>query len=371
MADQRFFDEATEKSLVKSTIVKQYFWAWAKVMLPVVSKKPEGRLAYVDLFAGPGIYADGTKSTPIMVLETVVGNAQMSHRLVTIFNDGYSGNAESLHNAILSMPNIDLLNYPPRVGSFEVGHEIAELLAEMKLVPTFLFVDPWGYKGVSLNLIGSVLKNWGSDCVVFFNYNRINMALNNESVELHVNDLFGRSRADELRRLVVGLSPSQREATVVEQFALALGDIGAEYVLPFCFKDERGARTSHHLILATKHQLGYRIMKEIMAKHSTESSQGVPSFEYCPATTMNPLLFELNRPLEDLEQMLLEKFSGQTLTFKQIYDLHNVGRPFIWSNYRAVLLDMEHRCVIKTDPASRRKGTFAEGVRVTFPPKAI
>ena len=223
------------------------------------------------------------------------------------------------------------------------------------------------YKGVSLDLIGSVLGNWGSDCVVFFNYNRINMALNNELVEPHVNDLFGKSRADELRGLVAGLSPVQREATVVEQFARALGDVGAEYVLPFCFKDERGARTSHHLILATKHPLGYRIMKEIMAKYSSESSQGVPSFEYCPATEANPLLFELNRPLDDLEQMLVDKFSGQTLTLKQIYELHNVGRPFIWSNYRTVLLSMEQRGVIQTDPTNRRQGTFAEGVRVSFP----
>jgi three-Cys-motif partner protein len=369
MADQRFFDEATEKSQVKSAIVKPYFWAWAKVMLPFVSQKQGGRIAYVDLFSGPGIYADETKSTPIRVLETAVGDAQMRDRLVTIFNDGDSGNAESLQNAILSIPGIDSLNYPPKVGSFEVGHDIAELLAGMTLVPTFLFVDPWGYKGVSLDLIGSVLRNWGSDCVVFFNYNRINMALNNESVEPHINDLFGKSRADNLRRLVVGLNPVQREATVVEEFAHALKDLGAEFVLPFCFKDERGARTSHHLILATKHPLGYRIMKEIMAKHSSDCSQGVPSFEYCPATAMNPLLFELNRPLEDLEHMLMERFSGQTVTFKQIYELHNVGRPFIWSNYRAVLLNMEQRRVIKTDPVNRRKGTFAEGVRVTFRPR--
>jgi len=148
MADQSFFDEATEKSQIKSAIVKQYFWAWAKVMLPFVIKKTGGRIAYIDLFSGPGIYADGTKSTPIKVLETVVGDVQMRDRLVTVFNDADGGNSESLHNAILSIPDIDLLTYPPQVGSFEVGHEIAELLSGMSLVPTFLFVDPWGYKSL-------------------------------------------------------------------------------------------------------------------------------------------------------------------------------------------------------------------------------
>src|SRR5207248_10024637 len=40
---------------------------------------------------------------------------------------------------------------------------------------TFLFVDPFGYKGLSLQLVNSVIKDWGCDCVFFFNYNRISM----------------------------------------------------------------------------------------------------------------------------------------------------------------------------------------------------
>jgi three-Cys-motif partner protein len=222
LADQSFFDEATEKSLIKSAIVKQYFWAWAKVMLPLVSKRPDGRIAYIDLFAGPGLYKDGTKSTPLLVLESAIADPKMRERLVTIFNDGAAENAENLGNAVRTCSGIETLKYQPRVASVQVGQEIAHLLASVDLVPTFLFIDPWGYKGVSLSLIGSVLRNWGSDCVVFFNYNCINMALNNEAVEPHMNDLFGSKRADDLRRVVSGLSPLQREATVVEHFTQAL-----------------------------------------------------------------------------------------------------------------------------------------------------
>ena len=56
-------------------------------------------------------------------------------------------------------------------------------------------MDPWGYKGLSLRLINSVLRNWGSDCIIFFNYNRINMGLNNEFVREHMDALFGAERA--------------------------------------------------------------------------------------------------------------------------------------------------------------------------------
>jgi hypothetical protein len=104
-----------------------------------------------------------------------------------------------------------------------------------------------------------------------------------------------------------------------------------------------------------------------MAKASSEQHQGVASFGYCPASTIHPRLFELNRPLDDLEEMLLGEFAGQTLTAQQIYDQHNVGRPYTMKNYRAVLLKLEENGLIRSEPQKRRKGTFADHVRVTFP----
>ena len=64
MNNNSFFDESTEQSQVKSRIVAKYFWAWAQVM-----KKQANRIGYIDLYAGPGLYQDGSRSTPILVLE--------------------------------------------------------------------------------------------------------------------------------------------------------------------------------------------------------------------------------------------------------------------------------------------------------------
>ena len=370
MSTGTFFDESTEQSRIKATIVRDYFWAWARVILPTV-KKQKGRIAYIDLFAGPGRYKDRTKSTPLLVLETATADPEMRGCLVTLFNDAAKENAAALQKEIDALPGIEKLKYKPQVEAEEVGDKIVAMFEEKRLVPTFFFVDPWGYKGLSLGLINSVLKNWGCDCVFFFNYNRINMGLGNEAVEQHMNVLFGEERANKLRQKLAALPSHEREAAIVEALSEALRELGAEYVLPFCFKDENGTRTSHHLVFATKHPLGYRIMKEIMAKHSSEAHQGVASFGYCPASTIHPLLFELNRPLDDLEGMLLSDFAGETLTTAEIYDRDNVGRPYIMKNYKTVLAKMEERGLIKADPpaARRRQGTFADGVKVTFPKK--
>jgi three-Cys-motif partner protein len=73
MATETFFDESTAQSRIKVTIVHAYFWAWVKVIVATQKKwKHENRIAYIDLFAGPGRYKDGTKSTPILILETAI-----------------------------------------------------------------------------------------------------------------------------------------------------------------------------------------------------------------------------------------------------------------------------------------------------------
>ena len=256
-----------------------------------------------------------------------------------------------------------------------VDEKIAQVFESMRTIPTLFFVDPWGYKGLSLQLISSFLGNWGCDCMFFFNYNRINMGINNEAVKEHIDALFGKKRADELRSLPPTMSPSERELSIIEAISQSLKEKVGKYVLPFCFKSSSGKRSSHHLIFVSKSIRGYEIMKEIMAKESSESEQGVPSFEYNPAPDLQSLLFGYARPLDDLADMLLADFAGRTMTMKQIYDQHNVGTPYIEKNYKDILTNLEIKEKIQADPlASKRqkrrgKVTFGPNIKVTFPTK--
>jgi three-Cys-motif partner protein len=372
MVDSQFFDESREQSEVKARIIQKYFWAWAKVIIPT-ARKYGNRILYIDLFAGPGRYKDGTLSTPLLVLSEAIKDPEMRTMLVTLFNDKDPSTASALQVAINALPGIETLKHKPRVTNEIVGDRIAKMFEQHNLVPTFFFVDPWGYKGLSLGLINSVLQNWGCDCVFFFNYNRVNMGLSNPAVHEHMDALFGAKRGDRLRGEISGLSPDDRENLIVEGLCAALIELGASYVLPFTFKNENGTRTSHHLIFATKHFKGYEIMKGIMAKESSEHHQGVASFEYSPASEKFPILFGLSRPLDELQEMLLGDFAGETLTMREVYERHCVGRPFIETNYKRALASLEAEGKIKAEPpASERrkiKGevTFAPHVLVTFP----
>ncbi len=244
-AGEEFFDEMTKQSRVKIEIVKKYFSAWANVILPSVEKR-DGKLGYIDLFSGPGIYEDGTKSTPTLVIEEALNHPKLREklkkRLVTLFNDANPEFIKSLGKNINKIPGIDQLTNKPILLNDSVGGQLVEKFKEINFIPSLFFIDPWGYKGISLSLLKSVLKDWGCDCIFFFNYNRINMGLNNPYFIDHIIALFGKDRAIILREKISGMTPDDRELTIIEELGQAINELGFPYILPFCFKDELGKR---------------------------------------------------------------------------------------------------------------------------------
>jgi len=129
----------------------------------------------------------------------------------------------------------------------------------------------------------------------------------------------------------------------------------------------------HYLIFVTKHPLGYNIMKEIMGRASSCHPQGVPSFEYNPAAAKRAKwqLFEIEKPLDELKEMLLDDFAGMTVAMQEIFDKHHIGRRYVEKNYRKALLELENENKIKTNRIQRkaRKGTFPRDMVATFRPK--
>jgi three-Cys-motif partner protein len=331
--------------------------------------KHDGRMAYVDLYAGPGRYQDGSASTPLMVLETAIADPNLSKLLVTYFNDVNTRNTSTLQSEIDKLSGIEKLRFKPTVSCNAVDEDAERYFNETRLVPSFTFIDPWGYKGLSLKIVNGVIKDWGCDCVFFFNYNRINAGISNDAVEQHMVSLFGPDRARKLRERVAGASPTMRESMILEEMTQAIKEMGGKHVLPFRFKNPSG-RPTHHLIFVSKSFRGYSIMKEIMTKESSTEDQGVPSFTYSPADATMPLLFSLQQPLSTLRTSLLETFTGRELTTEQIYEQHSVDRPFIMRNYKEVLRQMEEDGLIEVrslKSSKRPKGSFANHLLVRFP----
>lgn len=368
MSTEKFFDERTDQSEVKARIVQKYFYAWANVIMPTAQKNGN-RIAYIDLYAGPGRYKDGAASTPLLVLQHAIADPKLRSMLVTLLNDSDGDKTATLQAEIDKIPGINALKHKPAVSCGEIDEEAEKYFNQINLVPSFSFIDPFGYKGLSLKIIKGVIKDWGCDCVFFFNYNRINAGIGNQAVAGHMDALFGKERANALRARLPGLSPELREALILEELAAEIKELGGTYVLPLTFRNSSGTRTSHKLVFVSKSFKGYSIMKDIMAKESSTEDQGVPSLTYSPADWSMPLLFSLQRPLDQLGVSLLKDFAGQELSFSAIYERHSVDTPYIKKNYKESLtqLETEGKVGVRSLKGTRPKGTFADHLLVKFP----
>jgi three-Cys-motif partner protein len=370
LANDNFFNEQLDQSDTKARIIQKYFYAWAKVITPTARQMIDKKIAYIDLYAGPGRYADGAASTPLLILQNAIDDPNLAEMLVTLFNDSDSNHSSSLQKEIDALPGIGKLKFKPDVQCNAVGEDAEKFFSETSLIPSFTFVDPWGYKGLSLKIVNGVIKDWGCDCVFFFNYGRINAGLSNDLVKKHMDALFGVERVDELRKKLDGKTPDQRVSLILEELSQAIKDMGGKFVLPFRFK--RGARISHCLIFVSKAFKGYEIMKGIMASESSTDDQGVASFTYSPADASTPLLFSLLQPFDKLLADLPKVFAGETLTMRRIYEEHSVDTPYTDKNYKEALRQLEASGAILADPpaAKRQKRlgvvTFADQVKVTF-----
>ena len=370
--DNTFFQESKESSRIKSLIVSDYFDAWSSII-----KKGNNKIAYIDFYSGPGAYEDGTESTPIKIIKKVLENKEKSKMLVCIFNDEDEKNLKNLEKHIYDLPNIKELKHKPIFNNetMETENEFVTIFSELKLVPTFFFIDPFGYKGLTLNLIKSVLKDWGCDGIFFFNYIRINMAISNPKVIEHMNQLFGYEAREELTDILKNsaIKPYEREEIIMEYMMNALENIGGHYVTAFRFLDDSQNRTSHFLIFVTKHRKGYDVIKRILAKYSNTRDID-EKFSFDPK--MDSILpFKItNKYVKKLEKMLLKDFKKETLTMKKIYESHDLGklktRYFTEADYKMALLNLEKDQKIKTKNPNRRKrpeGTFGPKIIVSFP----
>lgn len=370
-----FFESPRSTSLLKSKIVSDYFKAWSQIMLRQREGKADDRIAYVDLFCGPGKYETGEESTPPMILNAAIASPALRSRLVTIFNDANAQSVDQLRGYVASLAGVDEMRHRPEFTTREIGPAFAAWIGAMRLVPTLFFADPWGYKGLSLELIGDSIRDWGCECIFFFAYNSINRSVTIESVSSHIDDLFGANRAATLRDELAGLPPEMRKATILQSLTSALKSVGGQYVLPFEFVSYQADRPSHYVIHVSKHFRGFSIMRDIMYSISSDEAE-VRSLFYNPNRSPQlQLLADFGAPnsTQQLMNIVTARLSGQTLSVQRAYELCTGDNVYRMSDLKRALerLEGEGRLTLSVPASERRvirgKRTLPEHLLITVP----
>jgi len=375
MTNGHFFERRTAQSQIKSTIVAKYLTAWANIMMAKNQHRKDRRIAYIDLFCGPGRYEDGSESTPLEVLREAIASPGMKRNLVTIFNDKNSEFVQALQSEVALLSGVDQLGHSPGFSTFEVDRTISYELGNQSLIPSLVFVDPWGYKGLALDLIENILKHWGCEVIFFFNYNRVNLGINNHLVEEYMSQLFGPKLLPQLQKDLVMANPEQRQSRIIEGITNAIRSSGGRYIAMFEFKGSKGQRTSHYIIFASKKFIGYHVMKDIMFKESSGVGD-VREFHYTPLTVHQAHLLlepEKTYSIAALKLLLTRSCKGQTGSVWQFYESHSVDTPYTLRNFQDAMLQLEvekRLTVLGSSKRPRKNGnlTLGKDRQVTFNP---
>lgn len=335
----------------------------------------EKNIGYIDLFAGPGRFEDDSESTPILILKGAISSEGIRSRLWTFFNDKDQAWIDKLRKEIAQIPGVARLAHAPEFHCEAVSPAIADRLRAYSSRPTFVFADPCGYLGISLELLDRLLKHPKSEVLIFFNTNRISPGLANPFVKAHIDALFGARRADAVRQKVKDLHGLERENAVLESFEEAMSEHGFSYITRFGFAKSKD-RTSHHLIHCSRDRLGEKIMKEIMSRHSQKRPDGVAIFRFKPQSPQ-PSLFDAavgySEPPYELATELLRAFAGRTMTLTEVWREHAHGTNYVERDYRNALLHLEAEGKILVDPPADRRGTrdgrlvWGSSTKATFP----
>lgn len=367
MATNFNFGKQREQSAIKTEIVTKYFDAWATIL---ANQSP--KLGYIDLYAGPGIFDDGSESTPIIILKKVISSPSLRKKIVFYLNDKELENCQKLQRNISLIDGISTLSFAPHISNEEITYETPEKFDYPK-IPCFCFLDPAGYNGLSLKLLEVFGKDYGSDLIFFFNYNDINRALSNPRVIANMEHLFGKKHYNLLLNKLGNQTGQNRESIIVNEMSEAIHGIGLKYALPFRFKFEGKERTSHYIIFASKNITAFNIMKDIMFNIGEKDYNGIGQFEFIPscdkASSIQLSIIDLfNIPFEDFKKDLCNRYSGQILTMKALYNIDSPNTRFISKQYKKALTELELEERIKCDKpfSKRRKGTFSDNTIINF-----
>lgn len=175
MAKKESQTKMYEHSEVKVKLLQTYLQRYFNILN---NSKFIGDIHYYDLFCAEGIYSNGGKGSPIIVLEAIKNafyasknrNGQ-SGKFHCLFNDIDIAKINTLKNNIekhkLHYPEIGLINFANKdyqVLCPEISNRIKSIKKNEK---AFIFIDPYGYKEIRISDIKSLLENGKSEVLLF------------------------------------------------------------------------------------------------------------------------------------------------------------------------------------------------------------
>jgi three-Cys-motif partner protein len=354
----------------KHRVLRAYINAWIPVMAQQALKVPHAsaeppRLLLVDGFAGPGRYAGSERGSPLIMLEALLQHAAFPRlsavKFLFLFIEHDKRRFDALGEEIFKLgrlpANVEVYLrhgsfedvFSDVVGSAEAGGKI--------LVPTFAFIDPFGYAHASMSLAGRLLNFPRCEALYFLPLSYVHRFVARAGQEAALTSLFG----SEDWRDAIPLSGDERKEFLIDLFEEQLSkNRTVEHVRSFQLRTQDGM--DYRLVFALGHRKGLELAKDAM--WTVDPVRGT-TFSATTAAGQEVLFDPQHVDTRPLLLQLRERFGTEWFTPAAAEDCTLFDTPFRIGHLRQKTLRPAIRAgTIESDPSGAR--SLQDGVRLRF-----
>jgi len=347
----------------KHAILRKYLDAW----LPIITRW-NGRVLYIDGFAGPGEYSGGEDGSPIIAIKAVLEHKiNIKSEIIMLFIEADKDRYDHLKR------KISLINIPSNIKIKYINAKFDETLSEFfkyideqksRLAPAFVFIDPFGFTGIPFTLIKRIMSNEKCEVLITFMFEEINRFISDNRLWDSLTKTFG---TDEWKKVISVQDPKKRVELLNKIYREQLERVaGIKFIRSFKMINKIN-KTDYFLFFGTNNIIGLKKMKEAMWKLD---KSGLFQFSDATYSPNQPVLFELGPNYNQLKKILLKKYKGKSVSITELEYFILTKTPFRETHFKTQILksmenvkpvDIKVRCQGK-----RRKGTFPPNCIVEF-----
>lgn len=321
-----------DHTAAKHRVLRAYLDGWIAVMAQQ-ALNVQGftigppRLLLVDGFAGPGRYATGELGSPLLMLDALISHSGRDRwngvQFIYLFIEHDQRRVEHLRQEVAALGALPS-NVAVHIEHGEFEARFGALLDETTehgkiLVPTFAFIDPFGYSTSSMSLTGRLLAFPRCEVLIFLPLSFVHRFVGRAGQEAALTSLFG---CDDWRQ-AIPLQGDERSAFLLALFERQLAtNPTVEHVRSFQLRTQDG--NDYRLVFGVGHDKGIDFAKDAMWKVDP-----VAGTSYTATTeTGQEVLFAPEVDTAALLRELRAKFGSDWFTTEAAARYTRIDTPF-------------------------------------------
>ena len=348
-----------EQTIGKHLVLQHYLDGW----FPILGRW-NGRLLFIDGFAGPGEYADGEPGSPLIALDCIRRHKEAGRlrnvEVVCLFIESNIERASHLQGILKNRRPPPSVSCNVLQGTFdEQMIELFDFIDKQNaaLAPAFIMIDPFGVKGSPMHLIERILQNDKSECMVSFMYEPIRRFHQQPEFGQPLDELFGTT---DWRKCLDMAETDQKKQYLHDLFKAQLKEHGAKQVV--FFELWNGNKHMYTIYFASGSLEGCNLMKQAIWKTDRSGSYRVRGY-----AGSQPMLFETDT--EPLAKQLQDRFVNRLTPVEDIEAFVMSDETMFHKGHLRIKtlqpLEKESRITVSR-PQGGRGFTNGKGIKVRF-----